>query len=285
MITAVQWRSFSSPCSLTRLRERQGAVECRLPVTNRGPTRAKLDRELAMTTADLPVTTPTTGIVWAYHFRADGSAEPIANERVDATLADPGVGWVWVHLGLADNRCRAWIADAAPVSKVARELLAGSDTHLRLDIIGHELIGVLPDLQQEFTEASEDLVRLRFVMGPSFVITARQRPVHSVENTRRAVDSGKRFPTAVSLLDAIIDQFADAIARMTDQLGTELDTAEDRVMGEEPADERHRIAHVRLQAMRVHRQLAQLRSMFHRTEARVARENAAAGVAINALPQ
>ena len=238
-----------------------------------------------MTIADLPMTAPTTGIVWAYHFRTDGSATPIANEQVDATLTNPGAGWVWVHLGLADNRCRTWIANAAPVSEVARELLAGSDTHLRLDIIGHELIGVLPDLHQELTEASEDLVRLRFVMGPSFVITARQRPVHSVENTRRAVESGKRFPTAVSLLDAIVDQFADAIARMTDQLGAELDTVEDHVMGEEPTDERHRIAHVRLQAMRVHRQLGQLRSMFHRTEARVARENAAAGVAINALAQ
>jgi zinc transporter len=238
-----------------------------------------------MTTADPPVTAPTTGIVWAYRFRADGGAEPIANEQVDAALADPGAGWVWVHLGLADNRCRAWIAKAAPVSEVARELLAGGDTHLRLDTIGHELIGVLPDLHQEFAQASEDLVRLRFVMGPRFVITARQRPVHSVENTRRAVDSGKRFPTAVSLLEAIIDQFADAISRMADKLGDELDAVEDHVMRDEPADERHRIAHVRLQAVRVHRQLAQLRSIFHRTETRVAQENPTAGAVIRALAQ
>jgi zinc transporter len=84
-----------------------------------------------MTIADPPVAAPTTGIVWAYRFRPDGGAEPIANEQVDAALAEPGTGWVWVHLGLADNRCRAWIAQAAPVSEVARELLAGSDTHLR----------------------------------------------------------------------------------------------------------------------------------------------------------
>jgi zinc transporter len=238
-----------------------------------------------MTIAEPPVAAPTTGIVWAYRFRADGSAERIANEQVDAAIAEPGSGWVWVHLGLADNRCRAWIADAAPVSDIARELLAGGDTHLRLDTIGHELIGVLPDLHQEFDHATDELVRLRFVMGPSFLLTARQHPVQSIQNTRRAVESGKRFPTAVSLLDAVIDQFADTIARMADELGSELDAAEDRVMGGDPADERHRIAHVRLQAVRVHRQLAQLRSMFHRTETRVARENAAAGAVISALAQ
>ncbi len=128
-------------------------------------------------------------------------------------------------------------------------------------------------------------MRLRFVLGPRLVITARQRPLHSVENTRRAIEAGKRFPTAVSLLDAVIDQFADAIARMADQLGAELDAVEDHVMHEEPSDERHHIAHVRLQAVRVHRQLAQLRSMFHRIEPRVARDNAAVTAVISTLAQ
>ena len=243
-----------------------------------------------MTTTDLPDVAPTTGIVWAYRFGADGAAERIANEQVDAALAAPDAGWVWVHLALADQRCRAWIAKAAPVSELARELLTGTDTHLRFDSIGkglfgHELIGVLPDLHQEFTHASEDLVRLRFVMGPRLVITARQRPVHSVENTRRAIEAGKRFPTAVSLLDALVDQFADAIARMADQLGDELDAVEDHVMHEEPADESHRIGRVRLQAVRVHRQLAQLRSMFHRIEPRVARDDAAVAAVVGTLAQ
>ena len=72
---------------------------------------------------------------------------------------------------------------------------------------------------------------------------------------------------------------------MADQLGAELDAVEDHVMSDEPAEERHRIAHVRLRAMRVHRQLAQLRSMFHRAQPSVARENAAAGAVINSLAQ
>jgi len=89
----------------------------------------------------------------------------------------------------------------------------------------------------------------------------------------------------VSLLDAVIDQFADAIARMADQLGDELDAVEDHVMDEDGSDDHHRIARVRLQAVRVHRQLAQLRSMFHRIEPRVARENAEVAVVVSTLAQ
>ncbi len=238
-----------------------------------------------MTKRDLAEIAPTTGIVWAYRFDADGAAALIANSEVDAALAAPGDGWIWVHLALADNRCRAWIAQAAPVSELARELLAGADRHMRLDILGKEIVGVVPDLHQGFAETGEDIVRLRFVMTERMVLTARQRPAHSLELTRRTIAAGKRFPSAVSYLDAMIDQFADAIAQMAEQLGDELDAVEDHVMHEEPADERHRIGRVRLQAVRVHRQLAQLKNMFQRLEPRIAADNVAVAAAIRTLAQ
>ena len=238
-----------------------------------------------MQTSDLADATPATGIVWAYRFRVDGTAEPIAQEKIEDALNDRGGGWVWIHLALADTRCRNWVGQHAPVSELARDVLAGPDRHLRLDIVGQEILGVLPDLHQEFAKPGENLVRLRFVMTERMLITARQRPVHSIEVNRRAVESGKRFPTAISFLDAVIDQFADAIGRMAETLGDELDRAEDHVMNEEPADERQRIGRVRLQAVRVHRQLAQLRSMFYRLEPRLTAHSAQIAIAIRALAQ
>jgi zinc transporter len=228
---------------------------------------------------------PATGIVWAFRFSPDGVAEHVPNDQVDTAIADPGPGWVWVHLALADMRCRNWVAQHAPVSALARDVLTGPDTYLRLESLGTELTGVLPDLHQELTRAGEDLVRLRFVMSERLVITARQRPVHSVENVKRAIEAGRPFPSAASFLDAVIDQFADAIARMAERLGAELDSFEDHVMDDEPADDRQRIGRVRLQAVRVHRQLAQMRAMFHRLEPRLARDHAEVAVVIATLAQ
>ena len=95
-------------------------------------------------------------------------------------------------------RCRAWIAQHAPVSDLARERAGEPEQHLRLDSLGGDIVGVLPDLQQQFGQPGDDLVRLRFAMGDRLMVTARQRPVHSVELIHRAIDSGKRFPRAVS---------------------------------------------------------------------------------------
>lgn len=238
-----------------------------------------------MTAADRADAAPATGIVWAYQFAPDGSARPLSAGEVDAALGAHEPGWVWIHLALADARCRAWIAQHAPISDSARELLGGADQHVRLDVLGHEIVGVVPDLHQELAHATDSLVRLRFVLSERMLITARQRPVHSIETTRRSVESGKRFPNAVSFLDSVIDQFADAVARMAERLGDELDHAEDKVLDEEPADERVRIGRVRIQAVRVHRQLGQLRGLFHRVEARVAAENVAVGRAVRRLAQ
>ncbi len=147
-----------------------------------------------MPAADVPDASATTGIVWAYRFESDGSAQPIPAELVDQAIAEHSASWIWIHLGLADNRCRAWIANHAPTSSLAREVLAGPDQHLRLDILGNEIVGVIPDLHQEFDAAGDDLVRLRFVMTERLLITSRQRPVHSIDINRRAIKFGQAFP-------------------------------------------------------------------------------------------
>jgi zinc transporter len=240
----------------------------------------------AMTTnrADTADATPESGIIWAYHFQPDGSAEPVPPDAIERALADP-VGWTWVHLSLADTRCRAWIAQSGRMSELAREILLGPEEHLRLDVFGDEIVGVVPDLQQEIAQETEAIVRLRFVMNKRWLISVRRTPVHSVEINRRAIEAGKRFPSPVSLLDAVIDRFADAVSRMAERLGNELDGIEDFVMGDEPTDHRPRIGRVRLQAARVHRQLSQLRGMFHRIEPRMTADHGTVAQAMRALAQ
>lgn len=231
-----------------------------------------------------PMADPTHGIVWAYHFDIDGKGALLPPEQVASALETPGSGWTWVHLGLADTRCRTWIGQHAPLSDIAREILLGTEEHLRLDILGHEILGVLPDLQQDLAHSTDDLVRLRFVMTDRMVITARRKPVHSVELTRRTVDAGRRFPHAMSFLDAIVDHFADAIGQLAERLGSELDAIEDHILHEEPADERRRIGKVRLKSVRVHRHLVQLRNLFQRLEPRLS-DNALAARTVRTLAQ
>ncbi len=105
-------------------------------------------------------------------------------------------GWLWIHLSLADVRCRSWIAEHAPLSETARDTLLDADEHVRLDLLGNEIVGILPDFHQEFLQESDDLVRLHIVMTDRLLVTARRKPVHSIEVMRRAMDSGTALPVS-----------------------------------------------------------------------------------------
>jgi len=207
------------------------------------------------------------GIISAYRFADDGSGVKIDIANLDAELADPR-GWLWLHFNLANRRCHDWLATKVPLSDVARETLLDPDEHIRLDIFDEEIAAVLPDLHQEFLQEGDDLVRVHFAISPKLVVTARRKPLRAIELTRRAIDMGRRFPTPVSLFDAIVDQFADVIDRYSAGLGDELDTVENHVLHDEIDEQRMKLGRIRLQAIRTRRQLSQIRALFHRAETR-----------------
>ncbi len=99
---------------------------------------------LASSHADTATAAPFTGIIWAYRFAEDCSAEVIPNDRGRRSPARREGAWIWVHLALADNRCRGWIMQHAPLAEMGRETLTSPDKHLRLDVIGEEVVGVVP---------------------------------------------------------------------------------------------------------------------------------------------
>ena len=234
--------------------------------------------------ADAASGKPESGIVYLYRFDNDGNAISRPCEQVNDALAEHG-GWTWIHIGLADARARSWIEQQAPLSNVAREVLAGADEHIRLEILGSEIIGVMPDLHQMFSGPSEDIVRLRFVMTERMLITTRRPPVHSLELTRRSIDAGQRFTTPIAFLDGIVDQFADAMCKLSDTIGDQLDAAESRLLKEEYGGERLHLGPVRLQLAHMHRQLMQLNLLFQRIEPRIAGQHPEAARVIRALAQ
>jgi zinc transporter len=227
---------------------------------------------------------PTAGILWVYRFSADGTAASVPVNEVDAALAQHS-GWLWIHAGLADARCRLWLERSAPISAPAREVLLGPDEHLRLDMVQDEIVGVVTDIERDLTQPSESFGSLRFVMSDRLLITARRHALHSIELVHRAVEGGARYPTPVSLLDGIIGHFAESIGRLSEHLGNELDALEERVLRDDVSDERRRIARARLQIVRLRRQLAQMHSLFHRLELRVASEHKPLAAALRGLTQ
>jgi zinc transporter len=227
---------------------------------------------------------PAAGIVWAFQFSARGDAKLLAPEHVASAVADER-GWTWIHLKLGDARCRSWVAQFAPCSEWAREILLGTDEHLSLEIVGSEFAGILPDWHLEFGHESEDIARLRFAVTDRCLITMRRAPLRSIEATRKAVETAGRFPNPISLLDAVMDNFAATASKHVLELRDELERVEDRVLSEGIGGERQRLGRIRLQVVRLHRQLSQLRTLLHRFEPRLPKNQSPLASMIGNLAQ
>jgi zinc transporter len=209
-------------------------------------------------------TTPVIpGLVWAFRLHSDGSAESLP---IDTPIELSHDGRLWLHFNLADGRMRQWIA-GLQIPALARDLLLSHDNFQQLHIIDHCVYGVFSDLVREIDSPTEETGFLRFAMTERFLISGRHQALCAVDATRRVLESGHRVATVAALLEKIIDEVADTMDRMADKIGTEIDEIEERALaGETKSEMRAGLGRLRRTCLRLHRQLAGLRVLFHRLE-------------------
>jgi zinc transporter len=130
----------------------------------------------------------TAGLICGFRFRPDGSAEPL-----NWTGTDPGQsvnGSAWLHFSLADVRAQKWIAACERIPPRGREVLLDTDSHIRLEVAGRGLAGVLGDLHYEFDADPDRVGVMRLYVDENFVVTARLHPLKAVDRLRVEVRSG-----------------------------------------------------------------------------------------------
>ena len=203
------------------------------------------------------------GLSFAYRFR-DGLAEPLTAQDIPGALAEPGGGWIWIHLSLTDSFARDWIAQTAPLPDRARQILLSDDDHQLLEPIEGGVAGVFADLLREFAGESRELGRLHFALTDTLVVSGRRAALGAIQRTLDALGKGKKLPDAITLLEEIVSHFADAIALVAQELSDTLDAIEESLIDEVSGDERRRLGPARRTAVRMHRQLSTLRLLFRR---------------------
>ena len=206
---------------------------------------------------------PIPGLVWAFRLHHDGTAEPLP---IDAPIEFSHDGRLWLHFNLTDARARAWLA-SSQVPSLARDLLLSHDNFQQIHIIDHCVYGVFSDLVRDIDKPTEETGFLRFAMTERLLISGRYQALCAVDATRRLLEGGRRVESVAALLEKIVDEVADTMDRMADQIGSEIDAIEERVLaGETKAEMRASLGRQRRTCVRLHRQLAGLRVLFHRLE-------------------
>lgn len=203
------------------------------------------------------------GLVWAFFIHDDGSAELLALDKPIERRRD---GWLWLHFNLADARAAEWLR-AAELPARALAMMLSRDRHQQLHAIEACIYGIFADFVTRIEGPGDDIGHLRFIMTERLLVSGRHHALCSVEWTRETIErGGRRLPHVAALLELIVEHVGDAIDQLADKIATDLDEIENNLTLGRHNAERPKLTRVRQAGAKLHRQLAGLRTLFHRLE-------------------
>ena len=159
----------------------------------------------------------------------------------------------WLHFNLTDARARSWLSDEAQLPSAVVSMLLDPQTRTRVARLSTGIVAVLVDLQHGFQGDPEEFAELRVYIEPHRVISARRRPLCTVDTLRHELDSGRELGPPAAWLERFIDAMADNFARVVHELVEEVDELEDEIVAGDALERRATLARIRRLLVRFRR--------------------------------
>lgn len=211
-----------------------------------------------MDTAELTYGSDKHGLVWAYRFSPDDAATPIdASQALSMLGASPDAdAFVWLHFSLANAAAEGWLREHLALPDAFYDSLGERATSTRLEQDGDALVAVLHDALFDFTFDAESVSTVHLCLTRRVLVTARIRPVRSVDRLRGAVRSGETFRSPSDLLAHLLRHQADVLADIVRTSATQIDQIEDRLLANRVTANRRELGALRRTHVRLQRLLA-----------------------------
>jgi zinc transporter len=197
---------------------------------------------------------PVHGLI--YGFLLDGQGGGRRLDWKGVRKWQPADGYLWVHLDRTAPETVEWLRTEAGVDALICEALLAEETRPRAVVINDGVLMILRGVNLTPGSEPDELVSLRFWIGPSRVITLRHMPMLGVRDVRVELQSGRGPRNAADLLVEMIGRIVDRIDHVVGALDDSVDAIEDEVLAGKTRDIRARLAETRRQAARLRRFIA-----------------------------
>jgi zinc transporter len=171
------------------------------------------------------------GLICGYHFDPSGAALPVASTEDAARLLGSEMeGFVWLHMNLSHTASLRWLRTHAGLSENFFDALVDGSRSARIERDEEALFAVLNDVTFDFSFDAQEVETLWLSVNRQLVVSARRRPLRSVDRLRTAVRRGVQLASSVDLLDHLLRDQADELQRILRRASERLDDIEDEVL-------------------------------------------------------
>jgi zinc transporter len=164
--------------------------------------------------------------------------------------------YVWLHFNLSHAHAERWLLRHANLSDTFYETLHEGLPSTRIERADDSLIAVINDVHFEFSFEPSDISTLWISVGPRLVVTARTKPLRSVDALRTAVKAGDAPRSSTELLEHLLRAQADVLVKIVRGVTSRIDRIEDELLAGRLDHKRARLGVLRRLLVRLQRLLA-----------------------------
>lgn len=203
-----------------------------------------------------------TGLVYGYLFSPDKKGLPIesddAKEWIRRKLIDKTKSseFLWLHFNLTNIATEDWLKQNLELSESFYEAIKIGSRSTRIDYSDNTLIAVINDLLYDFSFNASDISTIFLSVSHNLVISARSKPLRSIEKLRASVNAGELFDSTTELLAHLLRDQADIVVEIVRETTTRVDEIEDKILAGTLGTKRADLGAIRRMLVRIQRLLA-----------------------------
>lgn len=210
------------------------------------------------------------GLIWGYRFSPGRPVEAITADTYVAAMAAPSShattskDFFWLHMSLANSSSENWLRQNVKLPPAFFESLRSEEISTRLEFDDDMLVAVIHDVLFESSYETSAVGSTCVCIGPQLLLSARLRPLRSVDKLREAVRSGHIFHSPVELLAHLLREQANVLSDILRRSTTRVDQIEDRLLANRSSTTRAELGTLRRSLVRLQRLLAPEPAAFFR---------------------
>lgn len=201
------------------------------------------------------------GLVSGFLFVPDEPVREIDSNRAIAWLREAAevpttAGFLWLHFNLSNSACERWMKSQLGLSEDFFASLRQGSHSTRIERQDDALLAVVNDVIYNFGVSSTDISTLWASVDRRVLVTARLRPLRSVDRLRAAVRNGELFRSPLDLVVHLLRDQADVLVQIVRETGIGVDRIEDQLLSQRLHGNRSELGAMRRGLVRLQRLLA-----------------------------
>jgi zinc transporter len=185
------------------------------------------------------------------------AARWLAAKAAGTVVTSPAEGeFLWLHFNLAHTGALPWLTQHAGLSAEFFQMLDDGLHSTRIERAEGALIAVINDVHFDFSFEPSDISTLWIHVERHLVITARRKPLRSVDKVREQVKGGQPLRSAVELLEHLLRAQADVLVDIVRSVTERVDRIEDELLSSRLDRKRAGLGALRRLLVRLQRLLA-----------------------------